>query len=307
MNLPEKIEKAIHRRKKLSAITNAMRLVNGAGDGLEGLFIDRYNKHFCVQVLKDRWEGGLDGICRALSSTLAVDYLIVKVRRGTDFKNEVLVPGESVTVVEEQGLKFAVDLNDGLNCGLFLDMRSNRLKVKEFAQDKRVLNCFSYTCSFGVYACAGGAAETINTDINRKALERGRQNYRLNGLACTPQSFIKMDSASFLSRAVKKANAFDIIVLDPPSFARYAGKVFQAKQQLPRLIAMAAAALKPGGALLAATNYSEISHADLEGFLARGLEGRPIVQVERLFQAEDFPGSNDFKESYLAGLWVRFP
>ena len=102
MSLQAGLERAVQRRKKLFSITNAMRLVNGAGDGMDGLFIDCYNRHFCVQVLKDHWQNDLDGIRRALSAAFAVDYLIVKLRRGMDFKNEVLVPGDSMTTIEEQ-------------------------------------------------------------------------------------------------------------------------------------------------------------------------------------------------------------
>ena len=183
MNIAQALEKAIQRREKLSLITNAMRLVNGAGDDLDGLLIDRYNKHLHIQVLKGHWLKQMDGICHLLVSSMPVEYGIVKSRRGLEIKEEVFIGEQPQTIVEEHGIKFEVNLNDGLNCGLFLDMRKNRRMVGQIAQGKKVFNGFSYTCSFGVHARVGGAREVINTDISRKILERGKNNYQLNALS----------------------------------------------------------------------------------------------------------------------------
>jgi 23S rRNA (cytosine1962-C5)-methyltransferase len=301
-----KIEQAIQRRLKLTQVCNAMRLANGAGDDLDGLLIDRYHKHLHVQILADRWYPQKDILCRFLATRMPVDYLIVKIRQGLDIKAEVLIGAEPRTIVEEHGLKFEVNLNDGLNCGLFLDMRHNRWMVAQASKHKKVLNCFSYTCSFGVYAKSSGAAQVINTDISRKILDRGKQNYQLNGLSIADAEFIKADSMAYLQRAFKKGNTFDVIILDPPSFARHEGKVFQVKRDLPKLIALAVAALNPGGSLLVATNNSEMAHADLERILAKGLNGRRVSNLQRVTQDEDFVGSNSFKESHLVGLWAKF-
>ena len=97
-----------------------------------------------------------------------------------------------------------------------------------------------------------------------------------------------------------------MIILDPPSFARHEGKVFQIKRDLPKLIASAIAVLNPAGSLLMTTNYSEISHADLERVLSGALNGRRVAHTQRVGQDEDFTGSNSFKESYLVGLWAKF-
>ncbi len=299
------LQEAAERRKKLVSVTNAVRLVNGLGDGAADLFIDRYNKHFQVQVLNNRWQKQLPEIRRLLESAMPVEYLIVKSRQGLDIKHEVLTGHESRTIVEEYGIKFEVNLNDGLNCGLFLDMRHNRRILGQACKDKKVLNAFAYTCSFGVHARMGAAKEVVNIDISRKMLERGENNYRSNGLSIAPGEFIKADAVSFLKRAFKKGNAFDVVILDPPSFARYEGKSFQVRRDLPKAVALAAAVLNPGGWLWVSTNYSEISHADLERFLSHGLNGRRVKSIQRIGQDEDFRGSNSFKESYLVGLWVK--
>ena len=315
-DLKSQFHHALQRREKLSIVTNAVRLVNGAGDGLDGLFIDRYHRHLQVQVLADHWHQQMEAISRLLTSSMPVEYLIVKSRRGErpnsfDFAGKVQermvwVGSNPQTVVEEYGIKFEVDLNDGLNCGLFLDMRKNRSLVAGVCKDKKVLNCFSYTCSFGVHARLGGAREVINTDISRKILERGKNNYQLNGVSIAAGEFIKADSFFFLQRAFKKGNGFDVIILDPPSFSRHEQKVFQVKRDLPKLMALAVAVLNPAGSLLVTTNYSAISYADLERILARGLNGRRVANIQRVGQDEDFVGSNSFKESFMVGLWVKF-
>ena len=318
--LESMLRQAIRRRGRLTLVTDAMRLVNGAGDGLDGLLIDRYNKHLHIQVLKDHWRKQMDGICHLLTSSMPVEYLIVKYRNDSlPLQTGGIRGRDPRTIVQEHGIKFEVNLNDGLNCGLFLDMRKNRWMVGKSCKGKKVLNCFSYTCSFGVHARMGGACEVVNTDISRKILERGKNNYQLNDLAIAAGEFIKEDSFSFLQRAFKKSssrsssrtlpdgrNRFDVIILDPPSFARHEGQVFQVKRDLPKAIALAVAVLNPGGCLLVTTNYSGISGADLERVLERSLNGRRIADIQRVGQDEDFPGSNSFKESYLVGLWVKF-
>ena len=178
--------------------------------------------------------------------------------------------------------------------------------VGQIAQGKKVFNGFSYTCSFGVHARVGGAREVINTDISRKILERGKNNYQLNRLSTAAGEFIKADSVSFLQRAFKKGNYFDVVILDPPSFARHEGRVSQVKRDLPELIASAVAVLNPGGSLLVTTNYSGMSGADLEQMLTRGAKGRRVAHIQRVGQDKDFTGSNSFKESYLVGVWVKF-
>ena len=300
------LNKAILRRDQMSLKTNAVRLVNGAGDDLEGLLIDHYHRHFHVQILSGHWHQQTKEIFRALASLMPVEYLIVKYRRGLDSKEEALTGSDPKTMVEEHGIKFEVNLNDGLNCGLFLDMRQNRWMVGQAAKGKKVLNCFSYTCSFGVHARLGGAREVINTDISRKILERGKNNYELNALLPAPGEFVKVSSIDFLERALKKGNSFDMIILDPPSFARHDGKVFQVKHDLPKLMALSIAVLNPGGHLLVTSNYSEISFTFLEAMLAKSLNSRRVAKIQRLGQDKDFIGSNTFKESYLVGLWARF-
>ncbi len=300
----ELINKAIARRKALVSTTNAFRLVNGQGDGCPGLLIDLYDKHAHMQILDGDWRKHVNLIHGVIAAQFPLDYFIVKSRKQLDFTVEKIVGGHSKTVVAENGIKFAVDLNDGINTGLFLDMRANRKLVGTLCKGKKVLNCFAYTCSFGAYARANGASEVLNVDISKKILERGQANNELNGFSILPNEFVRVDSLGFLLRAVKKGNKFDVIIIDPPSFARHENKTFVIKRDLPKLIALAVASLNPGGALFVSTNNSELTHAHLERMLALGLNGRKVKNLTRLGQDVDFPGSNSFKESYLAALLV---
>ena len=207
-------------------------------------------------------------------------------------------------MVQENALCFGVDLNDGLNSGLFLDMRRNRKIVAGLTKGARVLNCFAYTCSFGVYAKASGASSVINVDISRKSLDRGRENYELNRLDCAGAEFVRADALTYMKLALKKGNRFGCVILDPPSFARYDGKVFSVKKDFAVLVDAAMNILEPGGVLLAATNFNGLSHQALKDMVIAGGRER-VKSIRPLGQDTDFRGSGRMPESYLAALLVK--
>jgi len=306
------LQAALRKRLPLRKVTNALRLVNGRGDGLPGLVLEQYDRHFAAQVFDAAWLGRAEMLTDLIKSNFKPEYFILKDRSHSSaavpdaIRTQVLIddagPG---TIVEEYGLKFAVDLDDGLNTGLFLDMRANRHRIGKMAKAKRVLNCFAYTCSFGVHAAANGARAVVNVDISKKTLERGLENYKLNGLSPPGTEFIRADAAAYLKRAAKKQNRFDLIIVDPPSFARGGGGVFQIKKDLPRVLADAVLALEPGGAVFIATNFNGLDHAALERMVKHAAAGRGIKNMERAGQDLDFPGTNTFKESYLAAITAR--
>ena len=233
----DRLQSALRFRESLSLNTNAMRLVNGRGDGLDGLVIDRYDKHFVIYILDSFWRQQKEAVRDFLSEHFDVQYLICKDRSAAGFVEDVLIQHQdSKTIVEENGLRFHADLNDHLNQGLFLDMRKNRKLVSSYAKDKAVLNCFAYTCSFGVYCRRFGAARVTNVDISSKFLQKGKENYRLNQVHEGRSEFVEDDTVQYLKRVARWNNLFDIIILDPPSFARFEGKVFSVKKDMPALI-----------------------------------------------------------------------
>ena len=312
-DLLDSFQIAFNKRKPLENITNALRLVNGQGDGLDGLVIERYDKHFVAQVFDSCWLKETQTLKDLLNSSFKVDFLIIKDRTQSalsnpeDFQTKVLVENtSSKTVIIENGLKFEVDLNDTLNTGLFLDMRANRLRVAQACEAKKVLNCFAYTCSFGVYAKAKGAREVVNVDVSQKILERGRRNYQLNNLEAARNELIKADASLYLEIAAKKGNCFDVIILDPPSFSRAGDKVFSVQKHLPQLIRSAIAILNEQGQVFVATNFSEISNPLLVEIFKKASGKKAPKKITQLGQDQDFLGSGKSKESHLAALWVEY-
>ncbi len=305
------LERAIRKRQPLKRHTNALRLVNGLGDNLNGLILEQYNRHFVVQIFEKRWLKEKEVLNGFVKTSCDGEYLIIKDRTESfssqpdAFKTSIWSEsGIPKTIVKENGLNFEVDLNDTLNSGLFLDMRNNRKIIAALACGKKVLNCFAYTCSFGVYCRAAGAKSVVNVDISAKGLSRGRYNYELNGLAATRNEFIRADAVQYLKRAVDKNNRFDLIILDPPSFARYEGGNFNVRKDLSKIIGSAFEILNPGGFLFVATNFSGFLGKDLEDMVRKTARG-PIKKIQYLGQAEDFIGSGLMPESHLAALLVK--
>ena len=306
------LQAAIDRRKPLRRYTNALRLVNGLGDGLAGLVLEQYSRHFAAHIFQKKWFSEEKALAGFVKARFDARYMIVKdrtepVSSGPEaIEARVLIENDaSDTTVLENGLKFSVDLNDAVNSGLFLDMRHNRKVVSRLAKGRKVLNCFAYTCSFGVYCLSGGSSSVVNVDISRKSLSRGRLNYELNRLSYAQNEFIRADANHYLKRVLAKDNRFDLIVLDPPSFSRYDGKTFSVKKDLAQLIALAIKALNPGGFLFVSTNFSELSYDNLEDMLRAAAIPRRIKTITRMGQDEDFPGSGLTRESYLAALLVK--
>src|SRR3989344_4379960 len=270
-DIPLQLKRAFSFRETLGLDTNAMRLVNSRGDGLEGLLIDRFNKHFVAYILDARWLPHQKMISDALAEHFEVSYLAFKDRTVSDTRSASRISGDvrigagnSKTIVEENGLRFHVDLNDHLNQGLFLDMRKNRKLVASYTKDRSVLNCFAYTCSFGVYCRKAGASRVTNVDISEKFLQKGKENYRLNQLHEGRSEFVSEHAVHYLDRVAKRNNFFDIIILDPPSFSRFKGTVFSVKKDMPLLIEKAFRALTPEGMLFVSTNLSSISRPQIE-------------------------------------------
>ncbi len=165
------------------------------------------------------------------------------------------VPPEEIEIREES-LSFRLEPRHPRNVGLFLDTRELRRKLREQAQGARFLNLFCYTGSLGLAALAGGAEEVVQVDVSARYLDWGRENLRRNGLAEDRCRFTKMDSERYLDWAAKKELRFDHIILDPPVFSRFDGKVFRFATDYFRLAAKCAALLSPGGTLHAVTNHA---------------------------------------------------
>ncbi len=178
------------------------------------------------------------------------------------------------TIATEHLLKYGIDFDGGYSVGLFIDQRENRRYVRRVAP-KRILNCFAYTCSFSVAAASVGAA-TVNVDLSKKSLARGRKNFALNSLLTHDHRFIADDVLAILPRLARKGEKFDVIILDPPTFSRsHSGKAFHVESDFEKLLLMALELVERDGRILLSTNYSGLREKGLEAI------GRSCSKVTR--------------------------
>jgi 23S rRNA (cytosine1962-C5)-methyltransferase len=167
------------------------------------------------------------------------------------------------TVVAERGLQFALDFGAGYSAGLFVDQRANRSYVRR-AKPERLLNCFAYTCTFSVAAAMEGA-ETTSIDLSKKSLDRGRENFGLNALDIGRHRFLADDVLDVLPRFARRGDAFDMIILDPPTFSRgNKGRKFQVERDLEPLLLAALEVAARNAKILLSTNCSRLNRATLE-------------------------------------------
>ena len=202
---------------------------------------------------------------------------------------------ETVTVLEN-GVPFLIRPGSDLSVGLFSDARGARAWVRG-AGAGRVLNLFAYTCGFGLSAALGGTTEVKNVDLSRRVLSWGQENYALSGLPAPDTDFLYGDVFGWLPRLAKRARPFDLVVLDPPSFARRGKEVWRAAQDYASLVAGAAALTAPGGRLLCLLNHAGLTHAGLDRQVRAGLSlaGRPAHPGPRWGAGEDYPDATHLK------------
>jgi 23S rRNA (cytosine1962-C5)-methyltransferase len=306
-------QKALHARTQLAEACNALRLINGIGDGFPGISLDRYNNHYQLQLFAGYQPDEFLFLKDWVLKEIKPEFFVVKDRSNPESSALAVAqivlgsPESSRTLVQEYGVQFEVDLCDTVNPGLFLDMRQMRLRIQQIAAHKRVLNLFAYTCSFGLHARVGRCELVVNVDISSKILNKAAQNYMLNNLRTYSSDFVRAESIDYLKKSLETADKWDVIIADPPSFSRIKNKVFSIRKEIGPMIDNICCALKPGGYALISSNYSEFSSGYLRTLIAEKFNARnkPIKSWERVCQGEDFPGANSIKESTLNGWLVR--
>jgi 23S rRNA (cytosine1962-C5)-methyltransferase len=193
------------------------------------------------------------------------------------------------TIATERHLRFGIDFGAGFSPGLFPDQRENRSYVRHIAP-KRLLNCFAYTCSFSVAAAHVGAT-TVNIDLSKKSLARGRENFALNSLPTTDHHFIADDVSAMLPRLARKGEKFDVIILDPPTFSRSSGgKFFHVENHFEKLLVDALELTDRDSHVLLSTNCSALREHTLEVMARYGLKiARRAGMFRRTPPLPDFP------------------
>lgn len=289
-------------REPLLATTDTLRIVNDAGDFLPGVCVDRYGDFAVLSLATDeaadrRLELG------ELLHEFGARGVYLKQRARADLRREAhaeLAPKEplageraaSPLVVSEGAARFAVTLDEGLSCGLFLDQRDNRARVAALCGGRKVLNLFSYTCSFSVYAALASAEHVTSVDLSGHALARGRENFRLNGLDPAAHAFVQTDALEWLTRAAKRGDRFGVVILDPPSFSTSGkGKTFRVADGYQGALERVFAVLEPGGRVLAVTNHRKTSPQAFRKIAhdAARAAGREISQLKDLPSPLDCP------------------
>ena len=297
----------------LPSSTDGYRLVNGEGDFLPGLAIDRYADFFVCQFFTAGIDGLKSSVVDALSALFKPRGIYERSEGGVRDEEDlppsvgVLAGEEPPELIEisENGLKFLVDVRAGQKTGFFLDQRDNRALLSSLVPAMRVLNCFGYSGAFAAYALKGGAKRVISVDTSRAALDLARQTFDLNGFSTAAYELIRADVFSYLKSSTEE---FDILVLDPPSLAHRRGNVEAAAGSYKFLNLHALRRLQPGG-LLFTFSCSQHLSPDLFQKIVFGAAvdaGRKVQLLKRVGHAPDHPVSLHHPEGeYLKGLLLK--
>lgn len=275
--------------------TNAFRLFNGEGDGLPGLVCDIYS-HAAVLVTDGRAPEGfwqVDQVARWLVDSLGVSLVYHK-SRGTHATqtSQIFGPDTDAPIFfEENGLHFTVSPISGQKTGFFLDQRENRAAIQPLSAGKTVLNMFGYTGGFSVYAGRGGAEHVTTVDIAQPALQEAIHHWQYNQLPEEKHRTDPSDGFEFLTKAVQAGQQWDLVILDPPSFAPSEASIPQAENAYRRLYALGAQVTSPGGRLAAASCSSHISQEHFLRIVQESLsDARRTAFIQGLLgQPQDHP------------------
>jgi len=287
--------------------TQMHRLVFAEGDALPGLVIDRYGDHLIVQLHSMAWYALRTALVEQLTRITGIANIYFKTRESLHQPEleEGYASGQGgAEVFLENGLQFKVDWETGQKTGFFLDQRESRALVGQRCAGARVLNIFSYTGGFSMYALAGGATEVWSIDSSKKALVLADENAALNGFAERHRS-VAEDAFAFLNNLPK---GFDRIVLDPPAFAKNRHSTHNAAQAYRRINRMAMEGIEPGGELFTFSCSQHIDRALFESIVrAAAIDARRrVVVLGHHTQPPDHPFDVQHPEGeYLKGLWVK--
>lgn len=263
----KKISEAFQIRKPLlETDTNAYRLIFGENDGLPGLIVDVYNKVGVVKLYSAIWLPYLKMIIPSIAEISQAESLVLRLSRNLQKMNIPFKEGDVLfgdfhnpsVDFKEYGVQFQADLLLGHKTGFFLDHRANRHKIGQLSKDKTVLDVFSYAGGFSVHALAGGAKEVTSLDFSKQALDLAEQNAKLNEHSGSHLT-LAGDAFVLLKELVKKKKQYDIVIIDPPSFAKSKKEIEVAKKKYAELAALGIQLTRKKGILLLASCSSRIS------------------------------------------------
>lgn len=293
--------------------TNAYRVVHSESDGIPGLVVDRFNDVLVVQS----YTAGIDAlkplIIEALQQVFAPrtiyerSDLSIRELEGLSTRPTGYLAGDtsiSEAEITEHGVKYVVNFVTGQKTGFFLDQRENRAAVASYASGKRCLNVFSYTGGFSVAARAAGAVSCINVDSSEPALRTAEANYALNGMTPTEGEFVASDAFDYLRDRAEEPAAFDLIILDPPAFAKSHKEKVNALKAYTKLNALALRSLKPGGILVTSSCSGSVSEAEF--FDAVRFAAERANTSLRLLEKRAQPIDHGINTAFPEGEYLKF-
>ena len=298
--------------------TTGYRVLNGENDGFPGLVLDRYDKTWVLKIYAKSWFPYLERMLEIILIEKSVNQVVLRLARNTEdpsshfFDGKILYGPDPIIPVQfcENGLKFHVDVVNGQKTGFFLDQRENRLQIKKISSGLSVLNVFSYTGGFSIYAVSGGCRSLLEIDSNSIALNSSLKNLKLN--YPNEQNFeysqIEGDAFQKLHELKLQNRQFDLVILDPPAFARKKKHRPQALEAYSRLAELGVQLVVPGGRLFSASCSAHISAKEFYKAVNYGVRfaDKRLQEITKTRHALDHPVK--FKEcEYLKSLlgWVE--
>ncbi|MGN1392762.1 MAG: class I SAM-dependent rRNA methyltransferase [Succinivibrionaceae bacterium] len=296
---------------------SACRLIDAESDYIPGLIIDKYNNYLVLEVLSAGAEYHLNDIVNALRILFPQDNIYersdvdVRKKEGLELRKGVIYgnpPPEELAITENGGMQILVDIINGHKTGYYLDQRDNRAALTKYCYKKTVLNCFSYTGGFSLYALKGRASSVYNVDVSDRALQTAKRNIVLNHLDPGRVKFIKEDVFQFLRKEKQLGHTYDVIILDPPKFAESQSQLAKACRGYKDINMIAASILNKGGYLMTYSCSGHMTPDLFQKVVADAIldAGRDGQIVEFLTQASDHPVATPYPEGlYLKGLVIR--
>ncbi|MBN6205529.1 class I SAM-dependent rRNA methyltransferase [Ralstonia pickettii] len=313
----QKISKAIANRKKYYAdqTTTAFRVFNGEGDGIGGLTIDCFAGYYLINWYSKGVYSFHKEILAVFDELINYKAIYEKKRfasKGQYVADDDFVKGEQTDfpiIIQENGMNYAVDLNDGAMVGIFLDQRNVRKTIRDcYAKGKKVLNTFSYTGAFSVAAILGGAAHTTSVDLAKRSRPLTEEQFALNEIDSETQDIVVMDVFDYFKYAKRKNLLFDLVILDPPSFARSKKRNFSTAKDYPWLIEETIEITEKNGIIVASTNTATFRMARFKKLIEQGFKktNGSYRILEEFSLPEDFRVSKSYKEgNYLKVLFIE--
>ena len=292
-------------------LTTAFRLFNQEGDGFGGLIVDLYGDYavfswynsYVYQIRQIISEAFRQVFPEVLGTYEKIRF------KGLDYESAHVYGQEAPDffTVLENGVLYQVFMNDGLMTGIFLDQHEVRGSLVDgLAMGKSLLNMFSYTAAFSVAAAMGGASQTTSVDLAKRSRELSQAHFQANGISTDDHRFVAMDVFEYFKYAKRKGLTYDVIVLDPPSFARNKKQTFSVAKDYHKLISQSLEILNPGGIIIASTNAANVSRQKFTEQIDKGFAGRSYQILNKYGLPADFAyNKKDESSNYLKVISMK--